>query len=66
MFETVHGCMHVIIIIIFIMILGYKPTCVMCTLLKAMAIFRSQAGKSLTKLSLAGNTLIIPGQGEFG
>jgi hypothetical protein len=29
-------------------------------------IFPSPAGMSLTKLFLAGNNLIIPGQGEFG
>jgi hypothetical protein len=29
-------------------------------------IFPSPAEMSLTKLSLAGNNLIIPGQGEFG
>jgi hypothetical protein len=28
--------------------------------------FLSPAGMSLTKLSLAGNDLIIPDQGEFG
>ncbi len=33
---------------------------------KLLAIFPSPAGMSLTKLSLAGNNLIIPGQGEFG
>jgi hypothetical protein len=33
---------------------------------KRLAIFPSPAGMSLTKLSLAGNNLIIPGQGEFG
>jgi hypothetical protein len=32
---------------------------------KRLADFPSQAGTSLTKLSLAGNYLIIPGQGEF-
>jgi hypothetical protein len=31
-----------------------------------LTIFPSPAGMSLTKLSLAGNTLFIPGQGEFG
>jgi hypothetical protein len=30
------------------------------------AIFPSPAGMSLTKLSLDGNNLIIPVQGEFG
>ncbi len=33
---------------------------------KRLAVFLSLAGMSLTKLSLAGNNLIIPGQGEFG
>jgi hypothetical protein len=33
---------------------------------KRLAIFLSPAGMSLTKLSLAGNNLIIPGQGGFG
>jgi hypothetical protein len=33
---------------------------------KKLAIYPSPAGMSLTKLSLAGNSLIIPGQGEFG
>jgi hypothetical protein len=33
---------------------------------KKLTIFPSPAGMSLTKLSLAGNSLIIPGQGEFG
>jgi hypothetical protein len=33
---------------------------------KRLAVFPSPAGMSLTKLSLAGNNLIIPGQGEFG
>jgi len=50
MFETVHDCMHVTIIII--MILGYKPTCVMCHCKKRWAIFPSPAGMSQTKLSL--------------
>jgi hypothetical protein len=31
-----------------------------------LAIFPSPAGISLNKLSLSGNNLIIPGQGEFG
>jgi hypothetical protein len=31
-----------------------------------LGVFPSLAGMSLTKLSLAGNNLIIPGQGEFG
>ncbi len=31
---------------------------------KSLAIFPSPAGMSLTKLSLAGNNLIIPGHGE--
>ncbi len=33
---------------------------------KRLAIFPSPAGMSLTKLSPAGNNLIIPGRGEFG
>ncbi len=33
---------------------------------KTVIGFLSLAGTSLTKLSLAGNYLIIPGQGEFG
>jgi hypothetical protein len=33
---------------------------------KVNDFFPSQAGVSLTKLSLAGNNLIVPGQGEFG
>ncbi len=33
---------------------------------KRLPIFLSPAGMSLTKLSLAGNNLIIPGLGEFG
>jgi hypothetical protein len=33
---------------------------------KRFEIFLSPAGMSLTKLSLAGNNLIIPAQGEFG
>jgi hypothetical protein len=33
---------------------------------KKFAIFPSPAGMSLTKLSLDGNNLIIPAQGEFG
>jgi hypothetical protein len=36
------------------------------TLLKKLTIFLSPAGMSVTKLSLARNNLIIPGQGEFG
>jgi hypothetical protein len=32
---------------------------------KRLAIFPSPAGMSLSKLSLAGNNLIIPSQGEF-
>jgi hypothetical protein len=36
------------------------------TLKKRLAIFPSPAGMSLTKLSLAGNNLILPGQEEFG
>jgi hypothetical protein len=31
-----------------------------------LVIFPSLAGMSLTKLFLAGNNLIIPGQGKFG
>jgi hypothetical protein len=33
---------------------------------KRSAIFPSPAGMSLIKLSLAGNNLITPGQGELG
>jgi hypothetical protein len=33
---------------------------------KRLAIFPSPAGMSLTKLSLAGNDLIFPDQGELG
>jgi hypothetical protein len=33
---------------------------------KRLLIFLSLAGMSLAELSLAGNNLIIPGQGEFG
>jgi hypothetical protein len=36
------------------------------TVKKKMIVFPVPAGMSLTKLSLAGNNLIIPGQGEFG
>jgi hypothetical protein len=36
------------------------------TVKKRLTIFPSPAGMSLTKLSLAGINLIIPGQGEFG
>jgi len=35
------------------------------TVKKRLLIFPSPAGMSLTKLSLGGNNLIIPGQGEF-
>jgi hypothetical protein len=38
----------------------------MYTVKKSLSIFPSPAGMSLTKLSLAGKILIIPGQGEFG
>jgi hypothetical protein len=33
---------------------------------KRLSFFPSPAGMSLIKLSMAGNNLIIPGQGEFG
>jgi hypothetical protein len=33
---------------------------------ESFEVFPSPAGMSLTKLFLAGNNLIIPGQGEFG
>jgi hypothetical protein len=33
---------------------------------KRFAVFPSPAGILLTKLSKAGNNLIIPGQGEYG
>jgi hypothetical protein len=36
-----------------------------CTV-KRLAVFPSSAGMSLTKLSLNGNNLFIPVQGEFG
>ncbi len=36
------------------------------TLKKKLAIFLYPAGMSLTKRSLGGNNLIIPGQEEFG
>ncbi len=36
------------------------------TVKKRLANFPFPAGMSLTKLSLAGNNSIIPGQGEFG
>jgi hypothetical protein len=36
------------------------------TVKKMLAIFPSPAGMSLTKLSLPGNNLKFPGQGEFG
>jgi hypothetical protein len=36
------------------------------SLKKKLPIFLSPTGMSLTKLSLAGNTLIVPGKGEFG
>ena len=35
------------------------------TVKKRLAVILSPARMSLTKLSLAGNNLIIPGQGEF-
>ncbi len=38
--------------------------CIHCR--KRLAIFPSPDGMSLAKLSLMGNTVIIPGQGEFG
>ncbi len=37
-----------------------------CTCKKRLACYPSQGGMKFTKLSLAGNNLIIPGQGEFG
>jgi hypothetical protein len=43
-----------------------KKTDSWCTVKKSLAIFPFPAGLSLTKLSLAGNNLSIPGQGEFG
>jgi hypothetical protein len=33
---------------------------------KRLSVFSSPGGMPLTKLSLAGNNLIVPGQGEFG
>jgi hypothetical protein len=38
----------------------------MYTVKKGLTIFTSLAGMSLTKFFLAGKSLIIPGQGEFG
>jgi hypothetical protein len=43
---------------------GYTFVWVHCK--KRSAIFPSPAGMSLTKISLAGNNKISPGQGEFG
>jgi hypothetical protein len=43
-----------------------KPFLKGYTVKKKLAIFPSPAGMSLTKISLAGNNLIIPGQEEFG
>jgi hypothetical protein len=42
----------------------YVVTLVHCK--KRLATFPSPAGMSLTKLSLRGNNLIFPTQGEFG
>jgi hypothetical protein len=36
------------------------------TVIKKIIVFPPPAGMSLTKLSLAGKNLIIPGHGEFG
>jgi hypothetical protein len=33
---------------------------------KSLAVFQTPAGIALTKLSLGGNNLIFPAQGEFG
>jgi hypothetical protein len=40
-----------------------KMKCIHC---KKVIEFPSPARISITKLSLAGNNLIIPGQGDFG
>ncbi len=42
-----------------------QQTCKYVHCKKRLAVFPSPAGMSLTKLSLAGNNLIIPGQTEF-
>jgi hypothetical protein len=42
-----------------------KP-CVSVHCKKSLTIFPSPAGMSLTELFLAGNNLIVTGQGEFG
>ncbi len=39
---------------------------VVYTVKKMLTVFLSPVGMSLTKLFLAGNNLIFPGQGEFG
>jgi hypothetical protein len=46
-----------------------EPTAVsisLFTVKKRLAVFPSLAGMSLIKVSLDGNNVIIPGQGEFG
>ena len=40
------------------------PPCVGYTVKKRLAVFLSQGGMSLAKLSMTGNNLIIPGQGK--
>ncbi len=53
------------VILVRLTILSTRPNvCLHCK--KRLAIFPSSAGMSLSKLSLAGNNLIIPLQGEFG
>jgi hypothetical protein len=43
---------------------GYMSQTLHCK--KGYLFFPSPAGMSLTKLSLAGNKVIVPGQGDFG
>ncbi len=46
---------------------AWKGTlCIFRYTVKKVGDFSSLAGMSLTKLSMAGNNLIIPGQGVFG
>jgi hypothetical protein len=53
-------------VMIWFSILASEEQLVMLHCKKRLASFPSPAGKSLTKLSLDGNNLIIPAQGEFG